>query len=219
MPGDWDAESGRLAVRAVAAGEPTRWFEELYGAGARGEIGMPWDRAAPMPALTEWLTGIGPAAGRSAVVVGCALGVDAEFLAANGFRTTAFDISDTAVRTARDRHPHSTVDYRVADLLSTPAEWRQAYDVVVESINVQALPVTLRPQAVGAVAGLVAPGGRLLVIENVRADGVPLPERPPWPFSRDEIGSFAEYGLTAVAITRSEDPPPRWRAEFNRPAG
>jgi len=73
---DWDAESARLAARALAAGRPTAWFEELYAPGARAEITMPWDRAHPSALLKEWLTGSG--AGRSAVVVGCGLGADAE---------------------------------------------------------------------------------------------------------------------------------------------
>lgn len=217
MPDDWDAMSARLATRAVAAGEPTRWFEELYAAGSRGEVGMPWDRTGPMAALQDWLIGCGPAAGRSAVVIGCALGVDAEFLSDNGFRTTAFDISETAVRTALARHPNTAVTYRVADLLSPPPHWQGAFDLVVESINIQALPVTLRPQAIAAAAGLVAPAGHLLAIENVRDEGGPLPVRPPWPFSEQEIRSFADHGLTAGAITRTENPPRRWRAEFTRP--
>lgn len=63
---DWDAESARLAVRAVQAGEPTAWFETLYAG------------------------------------------------------------------------------YRTADMLFLPLEWQQAFDLVVEIINIQALPVSLR---------------------------------------------------------------------------
>lgn len=217
MPVDWDAMSAALAIRALAVGEPTRWFEELYAAGDRGEIGTPWDRSAPLPALQNWVIDGGLAAGRSAVVIGCALGVDAEFLAHQGFRTTAFDISETAVRTARTRHPDTAVEYRVADLLSPPAAWAGAFDVVVECINIQALPVSLRVQAVAAVAGLVAPGGRLLAIENVRDEGAPLSERSPWPFTEREIRSFADHGLSAGAISRTEGGSLRWRAEFTRP--
>jgi len=123
---DWDAESARLAARALADGRPTAWFEELYAAGAREEITMPWDRTRPSALLADWLTGSGT--GRSAVVVGCGLGADAEFVAAHGFATTAFDISATAVRTARQRYPTSPVDYRTADLFALPDGW--AFDLV-----------------------------------------------------------------------------------------
>jgi hypothetical protein len=216
---DWDAESARLAARAVQAGEPTAWFETLYAGGRRGEINMPWDRAQPLPLLRDWLQAQGPGAERAAIVVGCGLGVDAQFVAAQGFRTTAFDISDTAIRTAQERYPDSPVDYRTADMLYLPPEWQQAFDLVVEIINIQALPVSLRDQAIAAVANLVTAGGTLLAIENMRQDRDPLPNRPPWPFSRDEIESFANHGLHPISIERPEDTarPPRWRAEFTRP--
>ena len=215
---DWDAESARLAARAAQAGEPTAWFETLYAAGRRGEIDMPWDRATPLPSLRDWLQAKAPGAGRSAVVVGCGLGVDAEFVAAHGFRTTAFDISPTAIRTAQQRYPDSPVDYRTADMLCLPGEWQQAFDLVVEIINIQALPMSLRHQAIAAVANLVTEGGTLLTIENIRQDGDPLPNRPPWPFSRAEIESFANHGLRPVSVERPGDPahPPRWRVEFIR---
>jgi len=123
---DGDAESARLAARALADGRPTAWFEELYAAAAREEITMPWDRTRPSALLADWLTGSGT--GRSAVVVGCGLGADAEFVAAHGFATTAFDISATAVPTARQRYPTSPVDYRTADLFAPRDGW--AFDLV-----------------------------------------------------------------------------------------
>ena len=215
---DWDAESARLAARALRAGEPTAWFEELYAAGRRREIDMPWDRPSPLPLLQDWLQLQAAGDNRSAVVVGCGLGIDAEYIAANGFQTTAFDISETAIRTAKERYPNSPVSHCNADLLSVPSAWLRAFDLVVEIINIQALPLTLRPRAVAAVASLVAAGGTLLAVENLRQDSDPMPDRPPWPFSRTEIESFAENGLETVAIDQSMDPVrgPRWRAEFIR---
>ncbi len=211
---DWDAAGDRLAARALRAGQPTAWFDELYAAGARDEIDMPWNRSSPAPFLTDWLSR--PGAGRSAVVVGCGLGADAEFVASRGFATTAFDISETAIRTAQARYPTSPVRYRTADLFGLPAGWRQAFDLVVEIITVQALPVSLRGEAVAAVASLVAPGGTLLVAEDVRAEGAALSDTPPWPFTRAEIASFADHGLAAVTIERLDHRGPRWRAEFVR---
>ena len=84
---------------------------------------------------------------------------------------------------------------------------------MVEIINVQALPVSLRPEAVAAVAGLVAPGGTLLAVENVRTG--PLSSRPPWPFSHAKITSFADHGLDPVRIEQLDDGIRRWRAEFS----
>ncbi len=198
----WPATADRLAQRALAADEPTAWFERLYSAARRGEVPMPWDRAQPNPALLSWadqqqLDG----SGRCAVVVGCGLGADAELLAARGFRTTAFDISDSAVAEARGRHPGSAVSYLSADLLAVPASWRQAFDLVVDVYTVQAMPPALRERATAAVGGLVARGGSLVVISATRQDDAEPPDGPPWPLSPGELDRFASEGLTERSRT------------------
>jgi SAM-dependent methyltransferase len=211
---DWDAASAHLAARALQAGEPTAWFEQLYAAGERDEIDMPWNRTEPHPLLAQWLPTVGPGDGRSAVVVGCGLGADAEFVAAQGYVTTAFDISATAIRAATTRYPHSPVRYRTADLFALPEEWERAFDLVIEIITIQALPVSLRDQAVAAVAALVAPGGTAMVVENIRGDDEPQANRPPWPFSRADIDSFTAHGLQRVAATQHAGGVSRWQAVF-----
>ncbi len=107
--------------------------------------------------------------------------------------------------------------YCITDMLCLPREWQRVFNLVVEIINIQALPVSLRHHAIAAVANLVADGGTLLTIENIRRDGDPLPTRPPWPFLRAEIESFADHGLHTVSIESPVDParPPRWRAELS----
>ena len=217
-PRGWQAEADRLANESVGRGDPTGWFEELYAAGESGEVTMAWDRSEPQPLLADWTRAADlDGTGRRAIVVGCGLGADAEHLAGLGFSTAAFDLSPTAIRTARSRNPDSTVDYRVANLLELPEEWRQAFDLVVEIYTVQALPRELREQAVSAVAELVAPGGTLLAIQAVLAaddDG----SGPPWPLTRDEIASFARHGLSEARLEEHHDADgiARWRAEFTR---
>lgn len=216
-----DDATGRLSAESLAAGDPTGWFERLYTEAARGEAVVPWDRDAPHGLLVEWTRARGTAgAGRRAVVVGCGYGRDAEHVARLGFATAAFDISPTAVRAARDRHPGSPVDYRNADLLDPPADWRRSFALVVESMNVQALPPQVRSAAFGAVGELVAPGGTLLVIAAGRGADEPVPGAPPWPLSRAEVDTFAADGLAPVRVEDLRDPSGvrRWRAEFHRPA-
>ena len=132
-----EEEDARLASASLAAGDPTGWFDRLYAAGARGQVPVPWSRRQPHPLLVQWasareLSG----AGQRAVVVGCALGADAEYVAALGFDTTGFDISGTAIRLARRRFRGSSVRYVVADLLDYPQAWLRAYDLVIEIITV-----------------------------------------------------------------------------------
>lgn len=214
---EWPQEADRLARHALADGDPTGWFERLYGAADQGSVSMPWDRSAPHPLLAQWAADSGLVGnGRSAVVVGAGLGADAEFLAQLGFRTTAFDISHTAVRLARSRYPSSAVEYRQADLFDLPVGWLGAFDLVVEIYTVQALPASLRAGATAGVSGLVAPGGTLLVIYRARDVGEPLPVGPPWPLDREEISSFATQELRERSVDRLPDGTgdSQWRAEF-----
>lgn len=217
-PRGWQAEADRLAHESVGRGDPTGWFEKLYAAGESGEVMMAWDRSEPQPLLADWTRAADlDGTGRRAIVVGCGLGADAEHLAGLGFTTTAFDLSPTAIRTASARNPESTVDYRVANLLELPEDWRRAFDLVVEIYTVQALPRDLREQAVSAVTELVAPDGTLLAIQAVLAaddDG----SGPPWPLTRDEIASFARGGLREVSLEEHHEADgfARWRAELTR---
>ena len=101
-------EEARLAAASLATGDPTGWFDRLYAAGEAGRVPLPWSRREPHPLLTEWAQRHHLAGeGKRAIVPGCGLGADAEYLAGLGFATTAFDISPTAIRLARHRHPDS----------------------------------------------------------------------------------------------------------------
>ena len=89
-----EEEEARLASASLAAGDPTGWFDRLYAAGACGQVPVPWSRRQPHPLLVQWASARDLAgAGQRAIVVGCALGADAEYVAALGFDTTGFDIS------------------------------------------------------------------------------------------------------------------------------
>ncbi|WP_069167937.1 class I SAM-dependent methyltransferase [Nocardia altamirensis] len=215
-----DADAKRLSADSLAQGDPTGWFERLYAAAADGGAVVPWDIAEPNALLVDWLERHERAdGGMRALVVGCGLGRDAEHLATLGFETTAFDVSETAIQTARERFPTSDVNYVVADLLAPPAAWDGAFDLVVESITVQSLPVSVRAEATAHVARMVAPGGDLLVIAGIRADGEEV-DGPPWPLTRAEIDAFANNGLHSVRVEQvapaGTPDSVRWRAVFQR---
>lgn len=202
-----------MAARSVAAGDDTGWFEELYAAAAVGEAVVPWADLAPNPALVAHA----PSGSGTAVVVGCGLGDDAEYLASLGWKVTAFDVSPSAVGQARARFAGSAVEYVTADLLDPPAGW--GFDLVVEIFTVQVLTGGARRAAIANCAGLVASGGALLVIARARDEDEPE-GRMPWPLTRAEIDSFADGGLTPVVVEEfldDEEPPVRrWHGEFRR---
>ncbi len=210
-----------MAAESIAAGDATGWFERLYAAAEAGQTRVPWDRGEPSRYLTQWAAARGiAAAGSRAVVVGCGLGDDAEFVAGLGYQTDAFDISATAIVIARRRFPGSMVRYLTADLLDLPPEWLEAFDLVVECMTLQAMPDPPRRDAIAGVGSLVAVGGTLIVIARAREAGETV-EGPPWALCREEIDSLAGGGLQLVRIEDINDPqmpwPRRWRAEFRRP--
>jgi SAM-dependent methyltransferase len=208
----------QLAAESLAVDDPTGWFERLYVAATEDAAVVPWDRDAPQVRLVEWVEANGvTGAGRRALVVGCGLGADAEYVAGLGFDTTAFDVSETAVRIARERFPGSPVRYVAADLLDPPFDQS---DLVVESYTVQSLPEWAHRRAIEQVARLVAPGGTLIVIAAGRDAAQPVGEGPPWPLTEAEIAAFGTDGLQPVRVEDIRDGRPpmgrRWRAEFRR---
>ncbi|GIH07588.1 methyltransferase type 12 [Rhizocola hellebori] len=197
----------RAAADSLAAADPTAWFEKVYAAAESGAAVVPWDHHEASPLFVQWAQEL-DGTGKRAVVVGCGLGENAEFVAALGFATTAFDISATAVAAARRRFPQSLVTYVVADLFEPPASWLPGFDLVVEVATAQALPATVRPRAIAQIAKLVKPGGVLYVEARAADPGAPPKELPPWPLTRAEIESFG----TPTLLERVG---PHWRAVFS----
>lgn len=209
----------QLAADSIARGDATGWFERLYAAADQGMTTVPWADFAPYPGLVSALSGL-PGGGR-ALVVGSGLGDDAEYVASLGFATVAFDVSPTAIATARGRFPRSSVEYTPADLLAPPAVWTGAFDLVVEVFTLQVLTGAARRTAFAHLARFVAPGGRLLLIAWARDEDGDAGEMP-WPLTRAEVESFHEFGLAAQSIGEVLDDEPggpvrRWRAWFTVP--
>lgn len=180
---------------AIAQSDPTAWFERLYTAADGNTNQIPWARLDVHPHIQDWLEKHGGrGAGRSALVIGCGLGDDAEALAALGFAVTAFDIAPTAIAWCNQRFPHSPVTYLVADLFKPRSDWLKHFDLVIECRDIQALPLTVRSAAIAAVASVVAPTGTLLVVTRLRMTDAE-PDGPPWPLSEQELAAFGAAGL------------------------
>lgn len=208
-----------VAARSIASGRPLGWYEELYAAAEAGAAVVPWDHGAPTSLLVDWLqkrVARHAATGR-AVVIGCAYGEDAELVAAQGFETTAFDVSPSAIGAAQRRHPGSTVHYVEADLLALPSQWRRRFDLVVECTTIQSLPPEFHTRAAAAVASLCADGGSVVVIAR-KATGHEAPG-PPWLLTEDEIREFGVDGVVLETLETVEAVGGvRWRAQFGRPS-
>ena len=206
-----------LATESIDQKDPSGWFEPLY-ADARGDLTqVPWAKNQAHPYLQEWLQTYSPQPqGKSALVVGCGLGDDAEILASTGYQVTAFDISPSAIAWCKKRFPQSKVNYQVGDLFALNPAWKDKFDLVFECRNIQALPLDVRSQVIQAIATTVASNGTLLVITRHR-DNDTIPEGPPWALSDAELAQFRELGLSELRRDRyMEENIEQHRIEYNR---
>jgi SAM-dependent methyltransferase len=222
---DRRARARELTKLYSARGDSLGWFEQLYAeafAESGGDLGkIPWADSSPNPNLVAWLHCHASANLRgTALVVGCGLGDDAEYLANRGLQVTAFDISSTAIAWCRRRFPGSNVAYEAHDLFLAPAQWRSLFDFVFEAYTLQVLPADLRQKAMRRIADWISPAGTLLVVARARESREPAGEWSPWPLTREELSTFDQAGLSAREFDDyfdSEDPPVRrFRACYQR---
>jgi SAM-dependent methyltransferase len=98
-----------------------------------------------------------------ALDVGCGEGADAIWLARRGWTVTAIDISDLALRRAREaaERTGAVVDWVCGDALQTPSPAR-SFDLV--SMQYPALPKAAGEPAARALLDTVRPGGLLLAV-------------------------------------------------------
>lgn len=194
-----DSLQKRLRQR-TSVSETYNWFDPLYARADGDAAQVPWALMGPAAALTDWLEK-NDSQGRSAVVVGCGLGDDAEALAVAGFEVTAFDVAESAIAWAKRRFPDSSVNYQVSDLFDLPKDWLAQFDLVFEFRTLQALPVEVRTEAIENVAALAKPSGTVLVVTYIRAPDQVF-DGPPWPLSEAELAHFETLGLNAIARDR-----------------
>jgi SAM-dependent methyltransferase len=212
----------QLVDEAQKQTSPYAWFEILYTEADGNPGQVPWAKLAAHPYLQRWLSEKQPVGDRkTALVIGCGLGDDAEAFSALGFEVTAFDVAPTAIAWCKKRFPDSTVNYQTADLFSLDPAWRNRFDLVFECRNLQALPIDLREQAIAQIGPLVASQGCLLVITRFLEN---LQDRanmsgPPWPLSYQELNQFTNFNLQEIEfqLFQEENIPVRSaRIEYRR---
>lgn len=205
-------------LNARAETDPNRvgWFNVVYSEAKGDAAKVPWANLKPHPLLTQWLVGQGASLqGLKALDIGCGLGDNAEALSQAGCLTTAFDLVLRAVEWAQERFPTSKVAYHVADLFALPEVWHNAFDLVHECYTLQALPEELIMPGAEAIAKVLRPGGRVLIIARARSDDAPR-VGPPWPLTRANLAAFEMAGLRCVNVELIGEVP-RWRAVFEKP--
>jgi 2-polyprenyl-3-methyl-5-hydroxy-6-metoxy-1,4-benzoquinol methylase len=176
--------------------EPTK---ELFWESRYADVERVWS-GRPNKTLVDVVSDV--PAGR-ALDLGCGEGGDAIWLAGRGWRVTGVDISRTAITRAREAAaaagiPAGRIDWQAYDLDAWRGEG--AYDLV--SACFLHSPVEIKRTAIlRHAAGLVAPGGHLLIVSHA--------DFPPW--ASDEHRHHEQRFLTpAEEIDALDLPPAEW---------
>lgn len=164
----------------------------------------------PNANLVAEVTGLTPG---TALDVGCGEGADAIWLARQGWTVHGIDLSSVAIERAAGHAADAGADvagratWEATDLLAwDPGDTR--YDLVTSQYV--HLPSGQRDPLYRRLAGLVAPGGTLLIVGHHPSDldtGVPRPPRPELFFTPDEVVALLDSTVwtveTAVAAART----------------
>ncbi|MCA9297434.1 MAG: class I SAM-dependent methyltransferase [Phycisphaerales bacterium] len=199
-------------------------FESVYADAGRDASRVPWADERPHPALVAWLNAEAPGLirpGARVAVVGCGIGDDAAELHERGYDVLGFDVSESAITWARERHCGPR--FEVADLLALPSNLVRRFDLVVEVNTLQALEPDLLDLASEAISSLAKPHGTIVAIcRGCDDDQVEVRRDPPHPLSPERLQAlFAAHGFFPIRqpddFLDDETPPVRrLRACFQR---
>ena len=137
----------------------SRWLETLFPAAAGGGL---------------------PSAGGRALDLGCGSGRHAVLLATRFGHVDAIDLSGPMIEVAQARRPRPNVTYRQADLRQVGRDGPGQYDFVLSVLTLHHVPDL--PAALSHLKSLVAPGGRLAVLDMYPPHSYSHPRRwtPRW---------------------------------------
>jgi len=144
----------------IAASDYDTFADEVAAYTAARERGGP----AGDPLLQRLLGLLGDVAGRRVLDAGCGDGYLARALADRGARVTGIDLGPRLIELAKRRDPDGAIDYRVADLSQPLPGEAGSFDAAASFLSLN--DVDDYRGFVATIAGLLKPGGRLVVAFN-----------------------------------------------------
>jgi len=143
------------------------WRRTTQPARSFNQIAASFDRFAELVGgpLTAYLESVFPAEGERAVDLGCGTGHHAAMLAPRFRQVLAVDVSAPMLRLARDRRHRPNVTYQERDMRSVRADGDGHFDLVLSTHALH--HVDDLDQTLLGIRELVAPGGRVVLVDNV----------------------------------------------------
>lgn len=188
----------------------------------------PWDSGEPSTELRRVLEehAMTPC---ELLEIGCGTGTNAVFLAQQGFRVTAVDISSLAIERARKRAAEAqvSVDFRADDLLA-PATLDGSYPFVFDRGVYHALRREDLGGFLDTLSRVTGPGGRYLVLAGNANDPSDPEKGPPRVQAREmceeldplfELISLREFVFDGIAVNGEPVSPLGWSGLFRRRLG
>jgi ubiquinone/menaquinone biosynthesis C-methylase UbiE len=145
-----------------------------------------YDRLASLSAgfVRSYIESVLPEAGRRAADLGCGTGLHASILATRFEEVLAVDISSPMLEIARARRARPNIRYELRDLRDVSPERDGRFDVVFSASTLHHVPDL--DDALKRIRGLLAPGGRVVLLDNVSS----TPAVPRWWFRREALRRF-----------------------------
>jgi SAM-dependent methyltransferase len=137
---------------------PARSFDQLAAA---------FDRFAELVGgpLNDYLDSVFPAEGERAVDLGCGTGHHAAMLALRFREVVAVDVSAPILQVARNRRSRPNISYQERDLRSVRADRDGTFDLILSTHALH--HVDDLDQTLPSIRELCAPGGRVVLVDNV----------------------------------------------------
>jgi SAM-dependent methyltransferase len=123
--------------------------------------------------IRSWLVSVLPPAGGQALDLGCGAGRHAVLLAERFTHVDAIDLSLPMIEIARARRSRPNVAYQQADLLAATGSGE--YDLVLSVMTLHHVPDL--QAALAHVKGLLAPGGRIVLVDPYPVESALHPAR------------------------------------------
>jgi ubiquinone/menaquinone biosynthesis C-methylase UbiE len=149
--------------------------------------------------LGSWLEGRLPATGRRALDLGCGTGRHAVLLAQRFDQVDAVDLSGPMVALARTRRARPNITYRQGDLQGVGGPG--SYDFVTSVLTLHHVPDL--HAALSHIKGLVAPGGRIVLVDQHPPESRLRPTSPVWRLERRLLPLRVRlHGLAVLRLGR-----------------